>query len=134
MQKISAIEFVGRAGRTAVAPAFHQSMNISSCVNCGQCTLVCPTGALVEHSALERVTAAVGDPERVVVIQHSPAAVLAVAEEFGLKSGMDVPGLLNAALRQIGFRKVFNSSFAADVAVMEQAAEPASIPWTLRLP
>lgn len=123
MQKISAIEFVGRAGRTAVAPAFHQSMNISSCVNCGQCTLVCPTGALVEHSALERVTAAVGDPEQVVVIQHSPAAVLAVAEEFGLKSGMDVLGLLNAALRQIGFRRVFNSSFAADVAVMEQAAE-----------
>lgn len=123
VQKVSAIGFVGRAGRTVVAPAFHQSMNVSSCVGCGQCTLVCPTGALVEHSSLDRVTAAVGDPEKCVVIQHSPAVVLAVAEEFGLKPGMDVPGLLNAALRRIGFRKVFNSAFAADIAIQEQSKE-----------
>lgn len=123
IQKVSAIGFVGRAGRTVVAPAFHQSMNVSSCVGCGQCTLVCPTGALVEHSSLDSVTAAVGDPEKYVVIQHSPAVVLAVAEEFGLKPGMDVPGLLNAALRRIGFRKVFNSAFAADIAIQEQSKE-----------
>ena len=123
VQKVSAIGFVGRAGRTVVAPAFHQSMNVSSCVGCGQCTLVCPTGALVEHSSLDRVAAAVGDPEKCVVIQHSPAVVLAVAEEFGLKPGMDVPGLLNAALRRIGFRKVFNSAFAADIAIQEQSKE-----------
>lgn len=123
IQKVSAIGFVGRAGRTVVAPAFHQSMNVSSCVGCGQCTLVCPTGALVEHSSLDSVTAAVGDPEKCVVIQHSPAVVLAVAEEFGLKPGMDVPGLLNAALRRIGFRKVFNSAFAADIAIQEQSKE-----------
>lgn len=123
VQKVSAIGFVGRAGRTVVAPAFHQSMNVSSCVGCGQCTLVCPTGALVEHSSLDSVTAAVGDPEKCVVIQHSPAVVLAVAEEFGLKPGMDVPGLLNAALRRIGFRKVFNSAFAADSAIQEQSKE-----------
>mgnify|MGYP004639354977 FL=1 len=123
VQKVSAIGFVGRAGRTVVAPAFHQSMNVSSCVGCGQCTLVCPTGALVEHSLLDSVTAAVGDPEKCVVIQHSPAVVLAVAEEFGLKPGMDVPGLLNAALRRIGFRKVFNSAFAADIAIQEQSKE-----------
>lgn len=123
VQKVSAIGFVGRAGRTVVAPAFHQSMNVSSCVGCGQCTLVCPTGALVEHSSLDSVTAAVGDPEKCVVIQHSPAVVLAVAEEFGLKPGMDVPGFLNAALRRIGFRKVFNSAFAADIAIQEQSKE-----------
>lgn len=123
VQKVSAIGFVGRAGRTVVAPAFHQSMNVSSCVGCGQCTLVCPTGALVEHSSLDSVTAAVGDPDKCVVIQHSPAVVLAVAEEFGLKPGMDVPGLLNAALRRIGFRKVFNSAFAADIAIQEQSKE-----------
>ena len=123
VQKVSAIGFVGRAGRTVVAPAFHQSMNVSSCVGCGQCTLVCPTGALVEHSSLDRVAAAVGDPEKCVVIQHSPAVVLAVAEEFGLKPGMDVPGLLNAALRRIGIRKVFNSAFAADIAIQEQSKE-----------
>ena len=123
VQKVSAIGFVGRAGRTVVAPAFHQSMNVSSCVGCGQCTLVCPTGALVEHSSLDSVTAAVGDPEKCVVIQHAPAVVLAVAEEFGLKPGMDVPGLLNAALRRIGFRKVFNSAFAADIAIQEQSKE-----------
>lgn len=123
IQKVSAVEFVGRAGRTVISPAFHQSMNISSCVNCGQCTLVCPTGALVEHSSLDQVTAAIGDPEQYVVIQHSPSVVLAVAEEFGLKNGMDVPGLLNAALRRIGFKKVFNSSFAADISIMEQSAE-----------
>lgn len=123
VQKVSAIGFVGRAGRTVVAPAFHQSMNVSSCVGCGQCTLVCPTGALVEHSSLDRVAAAVGDPEKCVAIQHSPTVVLAVAEEFGLKPGMDVPGLLNAALRRIGFRKVFNSAFAADIAIQEQSKE-----------
>lgn len=123
IQKVSAIGFVGRAGRTVVAPAFHQSMNVSSCVGCGQCTLVCPTGALVEHSSLDSVTAAVGDPEKCVVIQHSPAVVLAVAEEFGLKPGMDVPGLLNAALRRIGFRKVFNSAFTTDIAIQEQSKE-----------
>lgn len=123
VQKVSAIGFVGRAGRTVVAPAFHQSMNVSSCVGCGQCTLVCPTGALVEHSSLDSVTAAVGDPEKCVVIQHSPAVVLAVAEEFGLKPGMDVPGLLNAALRRIGFRKVFNSAFTTDIAIQEQSKE-----------
>ena len=77
----------------------------------------------MEHSSLDSVTAAVGDPEKCVVIQHSPAVVLAVAEEFGLKPGMDVPGLLNAALRRIGFRKVFNSAFAADIAIQEQSKE-----------
>lgn len=123
IQNVSAVEFVGRAIRTAVAPAFHQSMNVSSCVNCGQCTLVCPTGALVEHSSLKEVTEAIGDPDYFTVIQHSPSVVLAVAEEFGLKNGADAAGLLNAALRQIGFKKVFNSSFAADVSIMEQAAE-----------
>ena len=123
IQKVCAIGFVGRAGRTVVAPVFHQSMNVSSCVGCGQCTLVCPTGALVEHSSLDSVTAAVGDPEKCVVIQHSPAVVLAVAEEFGLKPGMDVPGLLNAALRRIGFRKVFNSAFATDIAIQERSKE-----------
>ncbi len=123
IQNVSAVEFVGRAVRTAVAPAFHQSMNVSSCVNCGQCTLVCPTGALVEHSSLKEVTEAIGDPDCCTVIQHSPSVVLAAAEEFGLRNGVDAAGLLNAALRQIGFKKVFNSSFAADVSIMEQSAE-----------
>ncbi len=123
MQHVSAIGFVGRAGRTAVSPEFNKSMNISGCVNCGQCTLVCPTGALVEHSSQDIVTAALENPDIYPVIQYSPSLVLAAAEEFGIRNIMEMFGLLNAALRRIGFRTVFKSSFAADISIMEQATE-----------
>lgn len=123
IQQVSAIDFTGRGRQTVIAPAFHIGMNLSSCVNCGQCTLVCPTGALSEHFYLDEIIKAIGDHQKQTVIQYAPSASAAVAEEFGIKPGQNAAWLLNAALRQIGFRYVFDTSFAADMTIMEEAAE-----------
>ncbi|OGV47631.1 MAG: ferredoxin [Lentisphaerae bacterium GWF2_52_8] len=123
VQHVSAIEFVGRGSKTVVAPAFKQSLNVSSCINCGQCILACPTGALREKSFLKEVTEAIADPKKVVVVQHAPAVSVTLAEEFGLKPGIDINGLMVAALRRIGFNYVFDTSFSADLTIMEEASE-----------
>jgi NADH-quinone oxidoreductase subunit G/NADP-reducing hydrogenase subunit HndD len=98
-------------------------LNISSCINCGQCVAVCPTGALAEHSAVEEVLAALADPTKYVVVQHAPSVSVSLAEEFGAKAGSDVDGALVACLRRLGFRRVFDTSFSADLTVMEEASE-----------
>ncbi len=106
-----------------VGTAFNEGLNVSSCVNCGQCVMVCPTGALVERSQAEEIRAALADPERIAVVQHAPAVSVTLAEEFGLKPGQDVAGILNAALRRLGFKRVFDTSFSADLTIMEEASE-----------
>ncbi len=126
IQKVSAIGFTGRGSSMRVAPAFHDSLNVSSCICCGQCILACPTGALREKSSLSEVVAALGDPDRVVVIQHAPSVSVSLAEEFGMKPGTDISGVMTGALRRLGFRYVFDTSCAADLAVMEEATELAS--------
>jgi NADH-quinone oxidoreductase subunit G/NADP-reducing hydrogenase subunit HndD len=123
IQSVGAIEFIGRGSRTHVGPAFDEGLNVSSCVNCGQCVAVCPTGALAEHSALDEVRAALSDPETFVVVQHAPSVSVTLAEEFGAKPGADVDGALTAALRRLGFRRVFDTSFSADLTIMEEASE-----------
>jgi NADH-quinone oxidoreductase subunit G/NADP-reducing hydrogenase subunit HndD len=110
VQKVSAIEFVGRGSKTIVAPAFKQSLNVSSCINCGQCVLACPTGALREKSYLSEVQKAIEDTDKIVVIQHAPAVSVTIAEEFGIKPGTDIAGLMTTALRRVGFDKVFDTS------------------------
>lgn len=120
---VSAIDFVRRGSATVVGPAFDEGLNLSSCVNCGQCVVVCPTGALREQSHLERVSAALKDRSKTVVVQHAPAVSVSIAEEFGLPAGRDCNGLLVAALRRLGFDKVFDTAFAADLTIMEEAAE-----------
>jgi NADP-reducing hydrogenase subunit HndD len=92
-------------------------------VHCGQCILVCPTGALTEQSAIPAVLAALADPQRTVVVQHAPAVSVTLGEEFGLKPGADVAGTMTAALRRLGFDRVFETSFAADLTIMEEASE-----------
>lgn len=126
IQKVSAIEFTGRGGNMRVSPAFHDSLNVSSCICCGQCISVCPTGALREKSSLNEVTAALADPAVYPVIQYAPAVSVSLAEEFGMKPGADLSSVLNAALRRLGFRRVFDSAFSADLTVMEEAAELAA--------
>ena len=126
IQKVSAIEFTGRGSNMNVAPAFHDSLNVSSCIYCGQCILACPTGALREKSSLSEVTAALADPGKTVVIQYAPAVSVSLAEEFGMKPGTDISGIINAALRRLGFRWVFDTAYSADLMVMEEAAELAS--------
>jgi iron-only hydrogenase group A len=123
VQGVAAIDFHGRGSRTRVSTAFDEGLNVSSCVNCGQCILACPTGALREQSHIKEVLAALDDPKRFVVVQHAPSVSVTLAEEFGARPGADVAGQLNAALRQLGFERVFDSSFAADLMIMEEASE-----------
>ena len=123
VQGVSAIDFVGRGSRAFIGTAFNEGLNLSSCICCGQCVLVCPTGALTEHSSLDAVVAALADPELLVVAQHAPAVSVSLAEELGLKPGTDVDGKMVAALRRVGFDRVFDTSFAADLTIMEEGSE-----------
>jgi iron-only hydrogenase group A len=123
VQGVSAIDFVGRGSRAFIGTAFDEGLNISSCVNCGQCILVCPTGALTEHSYLNEVIAALNDPTKTVVAQHAPAVSVSLAEECGMPPGKDVDGKMVAALRRVGFDRVFDTSFTADLTIMEEGSE-----------
>jgi len=123
VQGVSAIDFVGRGSRTMVATAFDRGLNVSSCVNCGQCIVVCPTGALVEQSSVDKVVAALADPDKYVVVQHAPAVSVSLAEEFGFKPGKDIDGQMVAAMRRLGFKRVFDTSFTADLTIMEEGSE-----------
>jgi len=123
VQGVSAIDFTKRGSKTIVGPAFNEGLNVSSCINCGQCVMVCPTGALREQSYLKEVINALKDPNKYVVVQHAPAVSVTLAEEFGLKPGTDVCGTMTAALRSLGFKRVFDTSFTADLTIMEEASE-----------
>jgi NADH-quinone oxidoreductase subunit G/NADP-reducing hydrogenase subunit HndD len=123
VQGVAAIGYIGRGAETIVGTVFNQGMNVSSCINCGQCTLVCPTGALHEQRELIRVVAALRDPTKTVVAQHAPAVSVSVGELAGLAPGVDADGPMVAALRRLGFNYVFDTSFSADLTIMEEASE-----------
>ncbi len=123
IQGIGAIDFVGRGSRSYIGTAFDQGLNVSSCVNCGQCIVGCPTGALAERSYVDDVIAALADPKKFVVVQHAPSVSVTLAEEFGMEAGQDVDGKMVAALRRVGFHRVFDTSFTADLTIMEEASE-----------
>lgn len=123
IQGVSAIDFIGRGSLAHVGTAFEEGLNVSSCINCGQCILVCPTGALRERSYIKEVVDALNDPEITVVAQHAPAVSVTLGEEFGLPQGTDVDGVMTAALRRLGFDRVFDTSFTADLTIMEEGSE-----------
>jgi NADP-reducing hydrogenase subunit HndD len=123
VQAVAAIDFVGRGSNAFIGTAFDRGLNVSSCINCGQCVVVCPTGALVERSHVEEVLAAIADPAKFVVVQHAPAVSVTLAEEFGVAPGTDVDGKMVAALRRVGFDRVFDTSFTADLTIMEEGSE-----------
>ena len=120
---VSAIDFTHRGSSSTVNTAFGKGLNVSSCVNCGQCIMVCPTGALTEISHIEEITNALHDTETTVIVQYAPAISVSLAEEFGLPAGIDLNGKLNAALRKMGFNNVFDTTFTADLTIMEESAE-----------
>jgi iron-only hydrogenase group A len=120
---VHAIEFINRGNRMVIGTACNKDINFSSCVNCGQCIMVCPTGALSEKDSLPELEDAIHNPDKIVVVQYAPSISVTLAEEFGIKPGKDVSGLINAALRKIGFDKIFLTAFAADMTVLELSRE-----------
>ena len=123
IQGVSAIDFIGRGSRTSVGTVFNQGLNVSTCISCGQCVMVCPTGALTETDFTKQVTDALNNPELHVVVQHAPSISVTIAEEFGMRPGLDADGTMTTALRMMGFDRVFETSFSADLTIMEEASE-----------
>lgn len=122
-QGVGVINVVERGFNTHIACAFEGKLADSTCIGCGQCITVCPTAALVERDDTEKVWAALDDPTRHVVVQTAPSVRAALGEEFGLPIGTNVQGKMVAALRRLGFDGVFDTDFAADMTIMEEAHE-----------
>ena len=123
VQHIGVIGPVARGFKTQILPAWNMGLAETGCVNCGQCIAVCPTGALTEKDDTKEVFAALADPKKYVVVQPAPAVRAALGEEFGIPMGTSVTGKMAAALRRLGFNKVFDTDFGADLTIMEEANE-----------
>jgi len=124
--KVQGVGVIGANERgfdTNISCAFDMGLGETSCVSCGQCIAVCPTGALYEKDSTDEVFAALNDPEKYVIVQTAPAVRAALGEAFGLPIGTNVQGKMVAALRRLGFDKVFDTDFAADLTIMEEAHE-----------
>ncbi len=125
-EKVQGIGVIGpneRGFATIIGSAFDMGLGETSCVSCGQCIAVCPTGALYEKSSIDEVAAAIADRSKPVIIQTAPAVRAALGEEFGYSIGTNVEGQMVAALRRLGFDKVFDTNFSADLTIMEEAHE-----------
>ncbi|EFL52165.1 hydrogenase, Fe-only [Solidesulfovibrio fructosivorans JJ]] len=123
IQGIGAIGFAFRGHKTAVLPAFGKGLANVECVNCGQCSSVCPTGALTPKSEIEDVWNLLANPEVTVVAQIAPAVRVGLGECFGAAPGDPIMGRLVAAMKTIGFDQVYDTTFAADLTVIEEAEE-----------
>ncbi|HHV61931.1 MAG TPA: 2Fe-2S iron-sulfur cluster binding domain-containing protein [Firmicutes bacterium] len=123
VQTVFALAPNGRGFDSMIAPAFFDDLSNVACAQCGQCILVCPTGALSERDHTQEVWAALADPRKHVVVQTAPAVRATVGEECGLPAGTLVTGNLVAALRRLGFDRVFDTDFAADLTIMEEGHE-----------
>lgn len=119
----SVLGFANRGSKTVVQPMNGRPLGQVDCVNCGQCTAVCPTGALTIKSDVEKVWKEITNPNKKVVVQMAPATRVALGEMFGIPAGENVIGKMNSALRKIGFDMVFDTNFSADLTIMEEATE-----------
>lgn len=123
VQGIGVIGANERGFRTYIGSAFNMGLGETSCVSCGQCIAVCPVGAISEKDFTKQVMAEIADPEKTVLVQTAPAVRAALGECFGLPVGTNVEGKMVAALRKLGFDKVFDTDFAADLTIMEESHE-----------
>jgi len=117
-----AIDIIGRGSNSRIGTAFNKGLNVETCVQCGQCIQVCPTGALTEKKSFEKVIEALNDKNYYPVIQFSPTLPASIAEAFNIKASKDVLNILRAALKKTGFRQIFDTSMAADLTIMEEAS------------
>lgn len=123
LQDVAVIGATERGFATKIGCAFDEDLKNNPCVACGQCINVCPTGALHEKEELDDVKAALADPEKTVIVACAPAVRAGIGEEFGYPIGTNVEGKLATALKRLGFDKVFDVNFAADMTIMEEATE-----------
>jgi len=123
VQGVAVLSTANRGFDSVVLPAFGDDLDSVVCVFCGQCTLACPTGAIAERDDTRRVWDALADPEIHVIVQTAPAIRTSLGEELGLPAGTVVTGKLVAALRRLGFDRVFDTDFTADLTIMEEGHE-----------
>ena len=123
VQGLGILGFENRGFNTIVAPVLDKSFTDVNCMQCGQCVTACPVGALTEKEDIHKVIAALNDPEKVVIVQTAPAVRASLGEEFGMPIGSRVTGKMAAALKRIGFDRVYDTNFGADLTIMEEGGE-----------
>ena len=123
VQGMNVYSFANRGFDTIVSTAFESDLGQVECSYCGQCASVCPTGAIVERDDTEKVWDAINDPDKIVIVQTAPSVRVAIGEELGMEPGSIVTGKMVAALRHLGFDKVFDTDFSADLTIMEEGYE-----------
>jgi NADH-quinone oxidoreductase subunit G len=123
VQNVGAIDFAGRGSKMTVTTAFDEPISESNCVGCGQCAAVCPTGAIIIKSNTDKLWEELSDENTQVVVQIAPAVRVAISKELGEENGENAVGKIVAALRKIGFDKIFDTSVGADLTVIEETNE-----------
>ncbi|HNZ86222.1 MAG TPA: [FeFe] hydrogenase, group A [bacterium] len=123
IQTVNAICYKGRANATVVTKSLGKKLIDTNCVGCGQCSLVCPTNAIREKESYKEIKKLLKDPKKHIIAQTAPSIRVALGEEFGLEAGISVTGQMVSALKKVGFKKVFDTNFGADLTIMEEASE-----------
>ena len=123
VQGLGILGFQNRGFDTVVGPVFNSSFNDVNCMQCGQCVINCPVGALTEKEDIQRVLDALNDPKKTVIVQTAPAVRASLGEELGMPIGTRVTGKMVAALRRCGFDRVYDTNFGADLTIMEEGNE-----------